>query len=79
MRLLLSFILLLAATAVPRANDLDDMPDLACAQASSDLERQQLKCRETTGSVVFSQGAATSDRAPTRWQSASPLDRQEDD
>ncbi len=79
MRLLLSFILLLGTTAVPRANDLDDMPDLACEQASSDVERQQLKCRETTGSLVFSQGSGPSDRAPARWKSTSPLDRQEDE
>ncbi|MEH3146336.1 MAG: hypothetical protein PGN34_13520 [Methylobacterium frigidaeris] len=66
MRYLLSFILLLAATTVPRANDLDDLPDVACAQATSDVERQHLGCRDPG-------------RPPTQWQSAPPLDRSEDD
>lgn len=49
------------------ADELNDMPDIACAQASSDVERDQIGCSDTNK-------AAADPRA-----TASPLDRVEDD
>ncbi|WP_267360411.1 MULTISPECIES: hypothetical protein [unclassified Methylobacterium] len=49
------------------ADELNDLPDLACAQASSALERDQIGCPDVDG-------AATLPRA-----AVSPLDRVEDD
>lgn len=49
------------------ADELNDMPDLACAQASSALERDQIGCPDATRAVAEPRAAA------------SPLDRAEDD
>lgn len=44
MRALLLEAFLLGAQGHALANDLDDLPALACAQASSDLERKHIGC-----------------------------------
>ena len=49
------------------ADELNDMPDIACAQASSAVERDQIGCPDTNNT-------AAEPRA-----TASPLDRVEDD
>ncbi len=50
-----------------RADELNDMPEIACAQASSAVERDQIGCPDANN-------AAAEPRA-----AASPLDRGEDD
>lgn len=50
-----------------RANELNDMPDIACAQASSAVERDHIGCPGTDRAAAGSRAAA------------SPLDRAEDD
>jgi hypothetical protein len=61
-----TFIVVLSCAGV-RADELNDMPDIACAQASSVVERDQIGC-------PGADNAATESRA-----AASPLDRAEDD
>ncbi|WP_447679536.1 hypothetical protein [Methylobacterium mesophilicum] len=49
------------------ADDLNDLPELACAQASSAVERAQIGCPDANNAAAEPRGAA------------SPLDRAEDD
>ena len=44
MRYLLIPTLLLVTTNAPRADDLNDLPELACAEASTPLEREHIGC-----------------------------------
>jgi len=46
-----SFIIVLSCTAT-RADELNDLPDLACAQASSALERVHIGCPEASLATV---------------------------
>ncbi|NEU13826.1 hypothetical protein G3T14_17075 [Methylobacterium sp. BTF04] len=48
MRLVLVSALLIIANSQLRADDLADFPGLACKQASSQLEREQLDCPKPT-------------------------------
>lgn len=59
--------MLLMSCAAVSADDLDDMPELACSRASSALEREQIGCGEPNLTKVR-----------TRRQ-LSPLDRFEAD
>ncbi|MGU3362113.1 hypothetical protein ACLBWX_17445 [Methylobacterium sp. M6A4_1b] len=69
MRMLVaSFIVVLSCT-VTRADELNDLPDLACAQASSAVERAQIGCPDASHATAEPRGAGA----------ASPLDRAEDD
>jgi hypothetical protein len=61
-----TFIVALSCT-VTRADELNDMPDIACAQASSAVERDQIGCPVADTAAVESRAAAA------------PLDRAEDD
>ena len=61
-----SLIIVLSCTGI-RADELNDMPDIACAQASSALERAQIGCPDAGNA------------APEPRAVASPLDRREDD
>lgn len=61
-----SFIVVLSCT-VTRADELNDMPDIACAQASSAVERDQIGCPSANNAATESRTAA------------SPHDRVEDD
>ena len=44
MRCVLISVLAIAAAAPSHADDLADLPDIACAQASTPLEREQIGC-----------------------------------
>ncbi|MCJ2119363.1 hypothetical protein MKK65_22815 [Methylobacterium sp. J-001] len=44
MRYFLMPVLLIATATAPRADDLADLPELACALASTPLELQQIGC-----------------------------------
>ncbi|MCJ2058186.1 hypothetical protein MKL09_16680 [Methylobacterium sp. J-048] len=44
MRYILMPVLLIATATAPRADDLADLPELACALASTPLELQQIGC-----------------------------------
>ena len=48
MRFLLVSVLLVTMTSAPRADDLADLPELACALTSTPLERQQIGCPDDT-------------------------------
>ena len=48
MRFFLVPVLLVTMINAPRADDLADLPDLACALASTPLERQQIGCPDDT-------------------------------
>ncbi|MCJ2016875.1 hypothetical protein MKK84_05435 [Methylobacterium sp. E-065] len=48
MRFFLVSVLLVTMTSAPRADDLADLPELACALTSTLLERQQIGCPDDT-------------------------------
>ncbi|WP_264049471.1 hypothetical protein [Methylobacterium flocculans] len=67
MKTVIAGMMLMITCVSSRADELNDMPDLACARASSELERVQLGCAETNLTPMRSR------------QETSPLDRSEDD
>lgn len=67
MKTVIASLMVLMAVGSSRADELNDMPELACARASSDLEREQIGCRDTNLTKVESR------------QAASPLVRSEDE
>ena len=46
MRLLIACSIVVVSCIAARADELNDMPDIACAQASSALERAQIGCSD---------------------------------
>ena len=46
MKLLLACSIIAVCCTAARADELNDMPDIACAQASSALERAQIGCSD---------------------------------
>jgi hypothetical protein len=67
MKILCAGVIIILSCTVTWADELNDLPDLACAQASSALERAQIGCPEASRAPV----APRADLVP--------LDRVEDD
>ncbi|KQP40931.1 hypothetical protein ASF49_19835 [Methylobacterium sp. Leaf104] len=67
--MLVASVIVALSCTVARADELNDLPDLACAQASSAVERAQIGCPDANHATAEPRGG----------RPASPLDRAEDD
>lgn len=67
MRLVFATLIIALSCVAARADELNDMPDLACAQASSGLERTQIGCPDTNPATNDARASTSrSDRSEDR-------------